>query len=87
MLGKNNLTLFLVLAAGAIMGGLAGDSLQAAQPFGSATDFLVQKYQVLQIPPTELDLYVFKLTLGLVFSPNLVAILGMLLAGFLFHKL
>lgn len=51
MLGKNHLTLLLVLAAGAVIGGLLGDSLQASQPLGWATDYLVRKYQVLTVPP------------------------------------
>ena len=34
-----------------------------------------------------MDLYVTKVTAGVEFSPNLAAILGMILAGVLFHKL
>lgn len=86
MLGKNHLTLLLVLAAGAVIGGLLGDSMQASQPLGWATDYLVRKYQVLTVPPSVFDLYIAKLTVGLDFSPNLAAILGMILAGILFHK-
>ena len=87
MLGKNHLTLLLVLAAGAGIGGLLGDSLQASQILGGATDILVRKYQVLTIPPSTMDLYVAKVMAGFEFSPNLAAILGMILVGVLLHKL
>lgn len=87
MLSKNGFWLLLVLAAGAIIGGLLGESLQASQPFGSATDFLVRKYQVLTIPPVDMDLYIAKITMGLTFSPNLVAIAGMIVAAILFNKM
>ena len=54
---------------------------------GGATDILVRKYQVLTITPATMHMYVTKVTAGVEFSPNLAAILGMSLAGVLFHKL
>lgn len=86
MFSKNSFWLLLVLAAGAIIGGLLGESLETTKPFGAATDFLVRKYQVLQVPPVDMDLYIAKVSLGLTFSPNLVAILGMILGAILFNK-
>ena len=86
MFSKNSFWLLLVLAAGAIIGGLLGESLEATKPLGSATDFLVRKYQVLQVPPVDMDLYIAKISLGLTFSPNLVAIIGMVLGAILFNK-
>lgn len=78
---------FLFMATGAIIGGMLGDAMVASQVFGSGTSFLVQKFQVLNIPPVVIDFYVMKITVGFVFSPNLVAILGMIIALLLFNRI
>ena len=77
---------FLFMATGAIVGGLLGDAMLSSQAFGSGTSFLVQKYQVLNIPPVVIDFYVMKITLGFSFTPNLVSIVGMIIALFLFNR-
>ena len=77
---KDRFWFFLFLAAGAIIGGLLGNFLEASQFFGAGTAFLIHKYQVLNIPPVDVDLYIAKITFGFTFSPNLVAIIGMILA-------
>ncbi len=78
---------FLFIATGAIVGGLLGDAMLSSQAFGSGTSFLVQKYQVLNIQPAVIDFYVMKITVGFAFTPNLVAILGMVVALFLFNRI
>ena len=86
MLGaKNGLWLVGALAAGAVMGGLVAESLQASQVLGPITDTLVRQYQIISVPPV--DLYIAKLTIGFTFSPNLVAIVGMVLGAIIYNKL
>ncbi|MFR9127146.1 MAG: DUF4321 domain-containing protein [Acidaminococcus intestini] len=48
---------------------------------------MIHKYQVLNIPPVDVDLYIAKITFGFTFSPNLVAIIGMILALVIFQHL
>ena len=84
---KDRFWFFLFLAAGAIIGGLLGNFLDASQFFGAGTAFLIHKYQVLNIPPVDVDLYIAKITFGFTFSPNLVAIIGMILALVIFQHL
>ena len=84
---KGWFVMFLVLATGAIVGGLLGDVLLSSQALGAGTSFLVQKYQVLNIPPAVIDFYVMKITVGFAFTPNLVAILGMVVALLLFNRI
>ena len=55
--------------------------------FWAGTAFLIHKYQVLNIPPVDVDLYIAKITFGFTFSPNLVAIIGMILALVIFQHL
>ena len=84
---KGWLACFLVLATGAIIGGLLGDAISASQIFGPGSSFFVQKFQVLNIPPAVIDFYVMKITVGFVFSPNLVSIVGMIVALVIFNKI
>ena len=78
---------FLFMATGAIIGGMLGEAMMSSQVFGSGTSFLVQKFQVLNIQPVVIDFYVMKITVGFVFSPNLVAIVGMIIAMLLFNRI
>lgn len=88
MLGaKNGLWLVGALAAGAVMGGLVAESLQASQVLGPITDTLVRQYQIISVPPVDVDLYIAKLTIGFTFSPNLVASVGMVLGAIIYNKL
>lgn len=66
---KDRFWFFLFLAAGAIIGGLLGNFLEASQFFGAGTAFLIHKYQVLNIPPVDVDLYIARLPLALRFLP------------------
>ena len=83
---KDRFWFFLFLAAGAIIGGLLGNFLEASQFLGWY-GLLIHKYQVLNIPPVDVDLYIAKITFGFTFSPNLVAIIGMILALVIFQHL
>lgn len=78
---------FLFLATGAIVGGLLGDAVLSSGMLGGGGSFLVQKYTVLNIPPAVIDFYVMKITVGFVFQPNLVAILGMVIGLLLFNRI
>lgn len=83
---KSGLAFFLFLVTGAIVGGLASEVLQTTQFFGESTKFLVQKYEVFSFPPSLVDFYVMKLSVGFSFQPNLVSILGVMIAFFIFNR-
>lgn len=80
---KRGVALFLFVVTGAIVGGMIGDALQASQFFGESTKFLIQRYEVFSVPPATLDFYVMKISAGFDFRPNLVSILGMIIAVFI----
>lgn len=84
---KKGIILFLFIVTGAIVGGLVGNVLQTTQFFGENTKFLVQKFDVFSVPPATLDFYVMKISAGLEFKPNLVSIIGMLTALFIFDRI
>ncbi len=83
---KRGVALFLFVVTGAIVGGMIGDALQASQFFGENTKFLIQRYEVFSVPPATLDFYVMKISAGFDFRPNLVSILGMIIAVFILDR-
>ena len=83
---KRGVALFLFVVTGAIVGGMIGDALQASQFFGESTKFLIQIYEVFSVPPATLDFYVMKISAGFDFRPNLVSILGMIIAVFILDR-
>ena len=76
--------LFVVI--GAILGGILGELMRQVDLFAGVVPYLVTTYPVCNIEPFTVNLYVIQLTLGLSFSPNLMSILGIVLALFLFRR-
>lgn len=83
---KRGMALFLFIVTGAIVGGMIGEALQATQVLGESTKFLIQRYEVFSVPPATLDFYVMKISAGFDFRPNLVSILGMIIALFILDR-
>ncbi len=77
------IALFLVL--GAIIGGIIGE-LIAGFPLGGVTPYLVKTYQIFDLAPVTINLYVVKFVVGLSFHPNLISLLGMVGAYFLVRR-
>ena len=83
---KRGVALFLFIVTGAIVGGMIGEALQATQVLGESTKLLIQRYEVFSVPPATLDFYVMKISAGFDFRPNLVSILGMIIALFILDR-
>ncbi|WP_407400501.1 DUF4321 domain-containing protein [Anaerovibrio sp.] len=79
-------TLIVFVIIGAILGGIIGDLLTGVDALASVMPYLVHTYPVLDMTPATLNLYVIKLTVGLSFTPNLMSILGMVIAIILFRR-
>ncbi|ORU01259.1 hypothetical protein D081_0078 [Anaerovibrio sp. JC8] len=79
-------TLIVFLIIGAILGGIIGDLLSGVDALASVMPILVHTYPVLEMTPATLNLYVIQVTLGLSFTPNLMSIIGMVVAIILFRR-
>ncbi len=79
-------TLIVFVIIGAILGGIIGDLLTGVDALSGVMPYLVYTYPVLDMTPATLNLYVIKLTVGLSFTPNLMSILGMVIAIILFRR-
>lgn len=83
-LGKSYGTLVLYVIIGAILGGLLGELLSGVDALSSLMPYLKNPYPVLDVAPSVIDIYVIKLTIGFAFSPNLMSIIGVVIAVWIF---
>ncbi len=86
--GKTNSygMLILFLITGAVLGGILGELILRSDLLGGVAPYLVRHFVILDVPPVTVNLYVVKLILGLTLQPNLISILGMVLAVVLFRN-
>ena len=76
--------LFVVI--GAILGGILGQLLSGVDALSGIMPYLVNTFPVFETPAFTINLYVIQLTLGLAFAPNLMSILGIVIALVLFRR-
>ena len=84
MLSKSYGTLALYVVIGAILGGLLGELLSGVDALSSLMPYLKNPYPVINVAPSVIDIYVIKLTVGFAFSPNLMSIIGVVIAVWIF---
>lgn len=82
--GTSMCVLYVVI--GAILGGLLGQLLSMVEALSGITPYLVTSFPVFDIAPATFNLYVIQFTVGLAFAPNLISIMGVVLAVYLFKK-
>jgi hypothetical protein len=84
--GRNYGMCVLFVVVGAILGGILGELMKNIDALQGIVPYLVQTYPVFDMKPATINLYVIQLTLGLSFAPNLMSILGIVLAIWLFRR-
>lgn len=78
--------LLLVLIGGAIIGGLLGQVLSSVSLSG-IVPYMTETYEIFNIQDLYLNLFVFQIRFGIRFAPNLISILGILIAAWLYDRL
>ncbi len=76
----------LFLMVGAVIGGVLGELLRSVDALQSFVPYLVSTHPILNLAPFTLNLYVMSFTLGFSLSLNIMSILGLLIALYLFRK-
>lgn len=89
MKGSNNkgfgmLALFLV--TGAVLGGIIGELIASSSMLSGIAPYLVKQFLIFDLPPVSINLYVVKLIVGFALYPNLISILGIIVAVILFRR-
>ena len=85
VLSKSYGTLVLYVVIGAILGGLLGELLSGVDALSSLLPYLKNPYPVINVVPSVIDIYVISLTVGFSFSPNLMSIIGVVIAVWIFR--
>ena len=85
VLSKSYGTLVLYVVIGAILGGLLGELLSGVDALSSLMPYLKNPYPVINVVPSVIDIYVIRLTVGFSFSPNLMSIIGVVIAVWIFR--
>ena len=87
VLGTHSVPLFILfIVVGGILGGILGELLSHVS-FGSLMPLLSQHYEIFNIQNVNLNLYVMQIQFGIHFAPNLLSILGIILAFLIFRRL
>lgn len=82
---KGFLPLLLFLAAGALIGGILGQLLEGAN-FVSLMPYLTRTFEIFDLKDIILNLGILQLHFGIRFAPNLISIIGILIAFWLYKK-
>ncbi|WP_405745949.1 DUF4321 domain-containing protein [Anaerovibrio slackiae] len=85
VLSKSYGTLALYVVIGAILGGLLGELLSGVDALSSLMPYLKNPYPLNNVVPSVIDIYVISLTVGFSFSPNLMSIIGVVIAVWIFR--
>lgn len=83
--GHGFLSLLLFLAAGALIGAIIGHLLSQASLAG-IMPYLTQTYEIFNFHDIYLNLAILELHFGIRFAPNLISILGILVAAWIYHR-
>lgn len=78
--------LILFVAIGAVLGGVLGEMMRSISAFSEIAPYFVQNYSIVDISPFTVNLYIVQISLGFALQPNLISLLGVVAAIFLFKK-
>jgi hypothetical protein len=74
--------ILLAVVLGAIMGSALGQAIGLLLPDGVAKDFFLRSVGF-GFSPTEINLVILHITLGLSFSLNIIGVIGIILAAYI----
>ena len=86
--GSHSLLFFFIfLIVGGILGGIVGEALYAVPALKGILPARTQHYEILNIQNIHLNLYLMELQFGIHLAPNMLSIIGVILAAILFRHL
>ncbi len=83
---KGFFSFLLFLAAGALIGGILGQLLGSGD-FAGLMPFFTETYEIFNLKDISLNLGIMQIHFGIRFAPNLISILGILIAAWLYERL
>lgn len=79
------ISLLLFLAAGALIGGILGQLLGQVS-IGNIMPYLTETFEIFNFKDIYLNLAIIQIHFGIRFAPNLISILGILVAAWIYNR-
>lgn len=76
----------LVLLTGALLGGLLGEIIAETPSLAGLAPFLTKKHLIFDVSPVNINLFILQIKLGFTLQPNLISVLGMIIAFVLLQR-
>jgi hypothetical protein len=73
----------LFFLAGAIIGGLLGELIAGSPALSGLAPYLAKKYIIFDMSPANINLFIAQIKFGFTLQPNLISVLGVVIAMFL----
>ena len=71
---------------GAVLGGLLGEALKGVEALSSIAPLLSETHPAFVLAPVAIDLFVVSVSFGLSFTPNIMGLVGVIVALVLFRR-
>ena len=71
---------------GAVLGGLLGEALRTVEALSSIAPLLFETYPAFVLAPVAIDLFVVSVSVGFSFTPNIMSLIGVIVALVLFRR-
>ncbi len=76
----------LYFLAGAIIGGLLGEVIAATPALSGLAPYLTKKYAIFDMAPASINLFIVQIKFGFTLQPNLISVIGVVIAMILFQR-
>ena len=77
---------FVFIMTGAVLGGLLGEVLRGVEALSSIAPLLADTHAAFVLPPVQLDLFAISLSFGFSFTPNIMSLIGVIVALILYRR-
>lgn len=77
----------LFFLAGAIIGGLLGELIAGSPALSGLAPYLTKKYVIFDMSPASINLFIAQVKFGFTLQPNLISVIGVVIAMFLCRQL
>ena len=71
---------------GAVLGGLLGEALRGVEALSSIAPLLSETHPAVVLAPVVINLFVVSVSFGLSFTPNIMSLVGVIVALVLFRR-
>lgn len=83
---KGFLIWLLFFGTGAVVGGLLGEAIAGSPALSGAAPYLAKKYVIFDMPPATINLFLAQIKFGITLQPNLISVVGVVIAMYLFQR-